>query len=145
MTFRDYINIYIIKYKLKKNSVKNTMWNKCCGFFFFLCCCCCCYFIHESSHSFSDELQYFSARNTEVQGRWQWSYRLMVQLLEPVLWGLWHLMAPRLYTVGWALIWCFKYIFCFHVFSHALSDSMSFVYLPSIDNYITLPVANNQM
>lgn len=61
MTLRDSINIYIIKYKLKKNSVKNTMWNKCCGFFFFLCCCCCCcYFIHRSSHSFSDELQYFS-------------------------------------------------------------------------------------
>lgn len=35
MTLRDSINIYIIKYKLKKNSVKNTMWNKCCGFFFF--------------------------------------------------------------------------------------------------------------
>lgn len=28
MTLREFINIYIIKYKLKKNSVKNTMWKK---------------------------------------------------------------------------------------------------------------------
>jgi len=32
MTLRDYINIYIIKYKLKKNSVKNTMWKIVVGF-----------------------------------------------------------------------------------------------------------------
>lgn len=52
MTLRDYINIYIIKYKLKKNSVKNTMWKKMLWVFIFLCCCCCCcYFIHGSSHS----------------------------------------------------------------------------------------------
>lgn len=50
MTLRDYINIYIIKYKLKKNSVTNTMWNKCCGFLFLFHCCCCCYFIHGSPH-----------------------------------------------------------------------------------------------
>lgn len=46
---RLYIYKYIIKYTLKKNSVTNTMWNKCCGFLFLFLCCCCCYFIHGSS------------------------------------------------------------------------------------------------
>lgn len=36
MTLRDYINIYIIKYKSKKNSVKNTMWKKMLWVFIFV-------------------------------------------------------------------------------------------------------------
>lgn len=51
---------------MKKNSVTNTMWNKCCGFLFLFLCCCCCYFIHGSPPSpilfFPAELQN-SSRN----------------------------------------------------------------------------------
>lgn len=36
ITLRDYINIYIIKYKSKKNGVKKTLWKKnIVGFFIF--------------------------------------------------------------------------------------------------------------
>lgn len=72
MTLRDYINIYIIKYKLKKNSVKNTMWKKnVVGFYF-------CFFVAvvvvvillmDPHIPFRNELQYFSALEREVQGR----------------------------------------------------------------------------
>ena len=73
---RDYINIYIIKYKLKKNSVKNSMWKKkCCGFLFLVSSLLLLLLLFYSwilTFLLRDELQYFSALTREVQGRRQW-------------------------------------------------------------------------
>lgn len=116
MTLRDYINIYIIKYKLKKNSVKNTMWKKnVVGFYFlFLCCsCCCCYFIHGSSHSFMSRTAVFFCCKERSPGE----MTIVPQLDDAATWTsvvgpLWRLMRPQLHTIWRASLWCFDYIFC---------------------------------
>lgn len=72
MTLRDYINIYIIKYKLKKNSVKNTMWKKMLWVFIFVSLLLLLLLLFYSwilTFLLCDELQYFSALKREVQGR----------------------------------------------------------------------------
>lgn len=87
---RLYIYIYIIRYTLKNNSVKNTMWNKCCGFLFLFLCCCCCYFIHGSSPPpalhpcffFPAELQN-SSRNDHVPAA---SAAVWVSVAGPLTW-----------------------------------------------------------
>lgn len=114
MTLRDYINIYIIKYKLKKNSVKNSMWKKMLWVFIF------CFFVAVVVVVilFMDPhipfmwwtAVFFCSKERKSRGG---DNSLMVQRLEPVLWGL----SARLHAVGRALLWCFDYVFCSHVSS----------------------------
>lgn len=125
MTLRDYINIYIIKYKLKKNSVKNTMWKKMLWVFIFVPLLLLLLLLFYSwilTFLLCDELQYFSALKREVQGRRQWSHSLMMQRLEPVLRGpLWHSMAPHC-REGFTLVLWLRLLLPFLLFPPTLSD-----------------------